>query len=285
MSDLTRISQLASDLRERIHHLEEELKRLAGAGGARSLERSAAPGAGALFDLSKAVPPTPAEEPQGIVGGMPTSDFPDCCCIGDDTGFFCSATLIAPNLVISAKHCQGVTRVFLKGDNIAQTSTGEIIRVKKQHEHPTEDLRVLVLENNSTVTPRPVATNSDLGATSCTLVGFGTVDFDGTLGFGRKRKVSVPIISIGCAGPGDAAKFGCKPGKELVAGHRGLKKDSCRGDSGGPLYVQNAAGKFVLLGVTSRGTLDGTNVCGDGGNYVRADQFRDWIKQETGIQV
>src|SRR5262245_14249486 len=44
-------------------------------------------------------PPTTQDEPEAIVGGRPTTDFPDCCAVGDGSAFYCTGTLIAPNLV------------------------------------------------------------------------------------------------------------------------------------------------------------------------------------------
>jgi trypsin len=223
---------------------------------------------------------------QPIVGGEETREFPDCCAVGSGAGYFCSGTLIAPTLVVTARHCDGVTRVFLKGWNIQRPDDGETIGVSKQFSHDLYDIRVLVLEKASTVKPRPVARVPEAGATAdALLVGFGTIDIDGRIGYGLKRMVKVPIVSLGCANDADAAKYGCRKGKEIVAGHRGLLKDSCHGDSGGPLYIKNGLGTYDLLGATSRGIAGTGNDCGDGGIYVRVDQVLDWIAQQTHITV
>jgi secreted trypsin-like serine protease len=204
--------------------------------------------------------------------------------VGNDTDYYCTATLIAPTLVITAAHCPNLSRVFLKGADVTKPQTGEAIAIKQNVKHQTADIRVLVLERASTVAPRHVAQGRDTRARKALLVGFGTIDFNGTIGYGLKRKVEVPIISNDCSGPGESSRFRCDPGNELVAGHRGLNRDSCRGDSGGPLYVQGEDGLFHLLGVTSRG-LGGPRVCGDGGIYVRADRYLDWIRDTTGIDL
>ena len=79
------------------------------------------------FDLSKVIPPTQTNEPDSIVGGVPTSDFPDCCAVGNGNGYFCTGTLIAPTLVVTAEHCTGVTQVFLKGNDVNNPNSGETI--------------------------------------------------------------------------------------------------------------------------------------------------------------
>ena len=223
---------------------------------------------------------------QPIVGGEETKEFPDCCAVGSAAGYFCTGTLIAPTVVVTARHCTNVARVFLKGWDIRNPQDGETINVSKQFSHPNYDIRVLLLEKASSVKPRHVARGPEVGnPVQVLLVGFGTIDTDGRIGYGLKRMVRVSLVSLGCVSEADVTKYGCKQGKEIIAGHRGLLKDSCHGDSGGPLYIKNSAGGYDLLGATSRGIGGTENNCGDGGIYVRVDQFLDWIKQQTQIAV
>lgn len=63
---------------------------------------------------------------------------------------------------------------------------------------------------------------------------------------------------------------------EFVAGRKGLGKDTCNGDSGGPAYIDTNSGP-VVAGLTSRATRDADVPCGAGGIYVRVDMFREWI--------
>jgi secreted trypsin-like serine protease len=71
----------------------------------------------------------------------------------------------------------------------------------------------------------------------------------------------------------------CHLGKEIVAGKPLFNHDTCRGDSGGPLYI-SISGKWLLAGVTSRGTDLAQTMCGDGGIYTRVDKYRAWIESE-----
>jgi hypothetical protein len=230
------------------------------------------------------IPPTTPDVE--IMGGQETDEFPDCCAVGSEEGYYCSGTLIAPNVVVTADHCKGVTRVFLKGNDIFEPSEGETIGVVEQFTHPEVDLRVLVLERDAPVTPRHVAQGAEVnGASKATLVGFGTIDQFGSVGYGRKRWVEVGITSLDCSEPGAPKKYGCLPGREIVAGQRGLLQDSCSGDSGGPLYIETGEGEYALLGATSRGSRDGFRTCGDGGVYVRVDLCLDWIREVTGVDV
>lgn len=243
------------------------------------------------YDLDKVIPPTPTPQPDSIVGGEETRDFPDCAAVGNDQGFFCSGTLIAPNVVVSAGHCATAadlgqpTRVFLRGYDVARLDTGETLEVKRVVTHPRADLLLLVLAQPSTAPPRRIAHGDAVAATEATLVGFGAVDVNGRRGYGVKRRVDgVPIASLQCEADESRIRYGCFPW-EMVAGHRGLSRDTCHGDSGGPLYIQGPTGEYRLLGVTSRGVRGGRRPCGDGGIYVRVDQFIAWIEDKTGVKL
>jgi secreted trypsin-like serine protease len=232
------------------------------------------------------IPPSKTQEGvQPIIGGEETSDFPDCCAVGDASDFFCTGTLIAPTVVVTARHCTGSARVFF-GTNVANLGAGQVINVARHFSHPKADIQVLVLERApSGIQARHIAQGAEVGGATCTLVGFGNTEATGRFGYGKKRKVEkIPIQSLACAGANDVSTFGCRKRTEMVAGQKGLRKDSCTGDSGGPLYIKQN-GSIFLLGATSRGIQNAQNECGDGGIYVRVDQFIDWIKEKTGVNI
>ena len=238
---------------------------------------------------SKVIPPSGQAPGFEIFGGVETTRFPDCCAIGNADYYSCSGTLIAPTVVVTARHCdEGITRVFLKGGSISDLATGEEIPVVAEYAHPEVDLRVLVLAYPSTVTPCHVAQGHEVYAPAqVVLAGFGTIDANGEVGYGTKREVAVELTSLDCSAPGDFLEYGCKEGTELVAGHRGLGLDSCNGDSGGPLYIPApyTEDSYYLLGATSRGIRKYGSKCGDGGVYVRVDKCLDWIRQVTGVDI
>jgi len=65
----------------------------------------------------------------------------------------------------------------------------------------------------------------------------------------------------------------------VCAGYREGGKDSCKGDSGGPLMVQQADGRWVLIGIVSAGFSCGKP--GQPGIYHRISSTSDWISYYT----
>jgi len=215
-----------------------------------------------------------------IVGGVPVKTFSDCVAVGTATQWCCTGTLVAPNVVVTAGHCERGgcgSRIFV-GANVEKPRDGRIIKVKQKMSNPgykpprdQDDIAVLVLEDDvKGVHPRAIATAALLAkARSVRVVGYGYTDTGGSTGYGIRRLVDVPLA-------GNPKKFGADPRTEFVAGAPFLDKDSCNGDSGGPAYVYQR-GRWLLAGATSRATSSAVRPCGDGGIYTTVDAYRDWI--------
>ncbi len=279
LRSLDRIEAEVAAIRDTLHHLPTT---------APSTELDIDPTTGLPIERPVIVTAVREAAREEVVNGVPTTDFPDCVAVGSDDRFSCTGTLIAPNVVVTADHCKNVSRVFLKGNDVTRLAEGEVIAVQAMFSHPEVDLKVLVLAQDSTVTPRRVAQAADIAAaTEAIAVGFGTVDSDGFLGYGIKRRTpdTVRIMTRDCGELGAPKQYGCLAGREVVAGHHSRLTDTCRGDSGGPLYIQDADGEYLLLGATSRGARGGFTNCGYGGIYVRVDLCLDWIREVTGVAL
>jgi len=64
----------------------------------------------------------------------------------------------------------------------------------------------------------------------------------------------------------------------LCAGYKAGGKDSCKGDSGGPLMVRQRDGRFVLVGLVSAGFSCGKP--GQPGIYHRISSTADWVSYQ-----
>jgi Trypsin len=135
---------------------------------------------------------------------------------------------------------------------------------------PSPPAHVLI-EKRSNLSPRPIGGLEKLKLSAAVrAVGFGqTNDLSGHNFIGFKYMVDFVIASDQCDGTGqeggvaDQQKYKCKSPDEMVTA--GLNRDTCGGDSGGPIYVFGRDSKRYLIAVTSRGL---TPKCGLGGIYV-----------------
>ena len=221
-----------------------------------------------------------------IVGGEPTTDFPDCVAVGSAQHYCCTGTLIAPGVVLTAGHCVAHgcgDRIFI-GSNIDEQGVEIGVREAIMHPdyvpnstaHPFDDIAVLLLaEAVRSVDPAPICSAEALAAArTVRLVGFGNTDPGATFGYGIKRMADVGIAA-------ERSGYGARFETEFVAGELNLDRDTCTGDSGGPAYVFTD-GRWELAGATSRGTREAHRSCGDGGVYTRVVAYRDWLEVTAG---
>ena len=226
-----------------------------------------------------------------VVGGarVPAGRWPDAVAVIGDSGT-CTGTLIAPDVVLTAGHCAELAPTEIVAATTDYGMGGTRLAVKSVTAYPSWrtsfDLAVLVLEKPVPgVTPRAVGaacTYDGLAAgTLVHLVGFGLTTAQGDGTNTALHEAMAPVVDASCMGA-EGCQKAIAPGGEFVAGGGG--KDSCFGDSGGPVYLDTPRGQ-VLVGATSRGVAGSTTPCGDGGVYERTDKVIAWIEQVAGERI
>ena len=186
--------------------------------------------------------------------------------------FGCGATLIGPDIVIGAAHCGN-----LVGRSVTIGTVQRVISVQRLHPNfnsntMQNDFSLYKLNSPVTTSGATVTVNSD-GSTpsngqALTVMGYGyTTNGSGVLS-DRLRDVVVPTVTD-CG-----AKWGTMYNANvmLCAGVGG--KDSCNGDSGGPIVIRNG-NSHVLVGIVSFGAA-----CADPnypGVYSRVSSVTSWI--------
>lgn len=225
----------------------------------------------ALLGLLAVARPALGSEPQPIYGGMKVQPcgWPTTVSLGG-----CTGTLVHPELVIFAAHCMEggygpKSAVF--GDNQSypafEVGTHSCKSDPKYGGSTGRDVAYCKLSKPVTSVPIvPILMGCETGVlvagVDVVAVGFGQAN-DG-LGWGPKREVAMKLNSI--------------QGGEAFIGGNG--KDTCYGDSGGPVFVRLADGSWRVFGITSYGEY-----CGGGGYYSMMHTAIDWLEQSSGIDL
>ena len=226
---------------------------------------------------------------QAIVGGVLDSGHAYVVGIGDNSGAFCSGTLISRRTVLTAGHCAGgITRVIFGDVLSGQVDSIPVVRTVL---HPgfaligsddaTNDLALLELAFEASVQPAPLLRETMQNSAAFigpdyTFVGFGFTgpqDFDS---FGRKRVATFPITLIGPAEVGGS--FGSIDDTTFYYESNG--QSACFGDSGGPAFlVRNRVERHA--GATS----SGDEGCAFDGNQARTDNpfIEDFIQPNLAL--
>lgn len=234
-----------------------------------------------------------------IIGGSPASisNYPWMTALTDprDDSQFCGGSLIRPGWVVTAAHCVENTtaaeiNVFIGGGNLSDRSAGETRAISQVHIHPdyADDNDIALLKLSSASTRQPISQvsrafdDSLVDSTPLLVTGWGlTSDGDANedaQGSEELLEVEVPLRNRAqCAQAYDALDQIEITDNMLCAGSEVDPKDSCNGDSGGPLMVRNADDQFELLGVVSFGSSNGCASTTHPGVYTRVSRYDSWI--------
>jgi hypothetical protein len=197
---------------------------------------------------------------QGALLQLEPSDANAIVAVGSRGKLLCSGVLVRSDAVVTAKHCvkdatSAPLSVRVGREFACPVQTFGVAAVS---EHPTLDVALLRLADDTVGLATPIAWSSDLPrelsvGDAAEGAGFGRAQ--GTLG--SRRFVATTVTELA----------------EDIVVNGGEEPGLCAGDSGAPLLGRSHAGNLTIWG-TLRG---GSPACDGRDRFVRADEASEWL--------
>ncbi|MCG7985260.1 MAG: trypsin-like serine protease [Candidatus Thiodiazotropha lotti] len=231
-----------------------------------------------------------------IIGGSPAESnaYPWMTALisKTDSEQFCGGSLIDERWVITAAHCvqsesAGDIQVYIGGLSLTDRSDGEIHDISYIYIHPDygddHDLALLRLAEPSSKQPITMSSREfDNGLTdgsNLIVTGWGLTSKDeNATGSFELLKADVPLRNHTQCVVNYLDNDGTEITDNMIcAGSTDGTKDSCNGDSGGPLMALDGENKLNLLGIVSFGSIEGCANASLPGVYTRVSRYLEWI--------
>ncbi|XP_040294861.1 trypsin-like [Bufo bufo] len=221
------------------------------------------------------------EDDDKIVGGYTCPEYSVPYIASLNSGYhFCGGSLISTLWVISAGHCYksslqvrlGEYNIFAN-DGYEQFINSAKVIVHANYNFRTLDNNIMLIKLaspaslNVFVSTVPLPTVCSPAGTMCLISGWGNTDSNGIKYPGRMQCLDAPILT-------DSQCSSIYPGTVspdmICIGYLEGGKDSCKGDSGGPVVCNGELQAFYVWG-------KGCGLKTYPGVYIRVCSYNSWI--------
>ncbi|OXM42519.1 S1 family peptidase [Amycolatopsis alba] len=221
--------------------------------------------------LGSTAPAATAAEPSGaqpmIIGGQNAQSGPWAARLFVNGQQNCTATIIAPQYILTAKHCVASSGTYtFRIGSLDQQSGGTMATGSTITRHASADLAIVKLTGSVNATYSPLGTTSSVAVgQNVQVYGWGATSQCGSEINCQSRYLKVANVRVNSVSCSDYN------GGVAVCANR-VDGITAGGDSGGPMF---SGGRQV--GVAS--TSDRSNNTA----YTNITRYRSWIQQVAGV--
>ncbi|AZK97968.1 MULTISPECIES: S1 family peptidase [Streptomyces] len=213
---------------------------------------------------------TPAPTPVGtaalpIIGGGYATDAPWAARLFSNGRQTCSATIIAPTWILTARHCVGGGGLSFRIGSLDQTSGGTVANASGVYNHASSDLSLVKLDRSVSATYSRLGQPGSVSVNQTVQVyGWGATSQCGSEINCQSQflKVARVVVTGGCRDAYNGSAICARRGDGITAG----------GDSGGPMMANG-----IQVGVASTSDRQTTTA------YTNVTAYRPWIQSIAGV--